>query len=306
MQSALQKANIGGGNQWRDEFNERMIELRQELVRNYVRRDEFTTALNQVKEQSLRDVSSLQNALEASARKIGGLRRTELPAVEPPKPSNQMQAVERNQVSASRAPNMQNSRGSSQEHMVLITLHRHQGSKLGLSLDGSDGKTLLIESIAKDGDIPAWNAENPSLAVKPRDRIVSINDISGDSGMLIDEMSLSSASKTILQVMRAPGNRNVVQLDDVEPYAKKQLFVRFPADRGGNLGMSLKCCENDVLKIAKIAVGCVQRWNENNPSLAVKVDDQLVAVNGKSGSPSVMLEELKEGGEINLAFVRNE
>ena len=42
-----------------------------------------------------------------------------------------------------------------------------------------DGATLLIEGI-NEGTINTWNMENPGNPVKPGDRIVSVNGVSGD------------------------------------------------------------------------------------------------------------------------------
>lgn len=321
MQSVMPYAQAGGN--WREELHERIIELRQEFARGYVRRDEFITAMNEVREQSLKDVSSLQDALESSARKVGSLRKELQPGSISP-----MQALDNK---ASTFPSMQTAlspqraladttnrnKRSPKDAEVQIILYRKEGSKLGLSLDGSDGKSLMIDRIATEGDIPSWNAANPSQAVKPGDRIVAINDVRGDSGMLIDEMASSSSMKTVLMVVRQAESqsRKVIHLDEVQPRMSnnarnnernKQLFVRLPANRDEKLGMSLKCDEDDILKIAKIVPGCVQRWNDTNPNSAVRSGDQLISVNGKSGSPTSMLEELKDGGEINLVFVRNE
>jgi len=70
--------------------------------------------------------------------------------------------------------------------------------------------------------------------------------------------------------------------------------------------MSLRCDEDDILTISRIVPGCVQRWNDNNASLAVRHGDQLLSVNGQTGSPTAMLEELKQAGEITLVFLRNQ
>jgi len=296
-------ANAGFG---RDEFNERLIELRQEIARGYVRKDEFLAAISAAKDQSTNDVSLLQNALESSAAKVGSLRKADMhsastPSLEnSPNPMYQPRLSPRLEITSRKSPRRDDGE-------VQIVLNRREGSKLGLSLDGSDGKALAIERITPEGDIPSWNAANPSDRLKPGDRIVAINDVRGDSGMLIDEMASSSNSKTVLMVARQAEFRKVIHLDEVQPQMKNNhIFVRLPANRDEKLGMSLKCDEEDVLKIVKIVPGCMKRWNENNARMAVRTGDQLISANGKSGSPTTMLEELKDGGEINLVFLRIE
>lgn len=65
---------------------------------------------------------------------------------------------------------------------------------LGLSVDFSDEKTLLIEGIQSRGAVAKWNKEHPDRAIVLQDRIIAANDVSGDADLIVRELQTRSPS----------------------------------------------------------------------------------------------------------------
>jgi len=73
----------------------------------------------------------------------------------------------------------------------VVRLQRPRGGRsLGLAVDHSDGRTLLIQELSADGLLAEWNTScDPAEQIHPGDRIVCVNGRSGDSRGLLEEMS---------------------------------------------------------------------------------------------------------------------
>jgi len=56
--------------------------------------------------------------------------------------------------------------------------------QLGISIDLTDGKSLLIEEVLEPGLVQAFNKENPDQALAALDRIVEVNGKSADSQVM--------------------------------------------------------------------------------------------------------------------------
>mmetsp|Transcript_22398 Transcript_22398/g.63627 ORF Transcript_22398/g.63627 Transcript_22398/m.63627 type:complete len:136 (+) Transcript_22398:80-487(+) len=82
-----------------------------------------------------------------------------------------------------------------------IQLVKADGKRLGVDVDLSDGKTLVVDCI-NEGLMKEWNEASPSLAVKASDRILSINGVEGDSNSLTDECKRSQ--KLEMRIQRSP------------------------------------------------------------------------------------------------------
>lgn len=60
-------------------------------------------------------------------------------------------------------------------------------NRLGVDADWSDGKTLYIKAILA-GAVHDWNRENPTKAVQPGDRVISVNGVTGDAQAMVREI----------------------------------------------------------------------------------------------------------------------
>jgi len=83
------------------------------------------------------------------------------------------------------------------EWMITLKNPKKSPSALGVHLDHSDGRTLLVQWIgpAVNGEVSvfeAWNAGNPSKKVCVGDRIVQVNGKSGKSIPLINTLSTTA------------------------------------------------------------------------------------------------------------------
>ncbi|CAJ1359111.1 unnamed protein product [Effrenium voratum] len=71
-------------------------------------------------------------------------------------------------------------------------------NRLGVDADWSDGKTLYIKAILA-GAVSDWNKENPTLAVQPGDRVISVNGVSGDAQAMVREIKDRSLLQLLFQ-----------------------------------------------------------------------------------------------------------
>jgi len=78
-----------------------------------------------------------------------------------------------------------------------VEINRSSGGTLGVSVDGSDGQSLLVEEIDEGGVMMEWNKRNPDLAVKPGYRIIEVNGKRGNS----EELAEEAATTIILHIL---------------------------------------------------------------------------------------------------------
>lgn len=83
------------------------------------------------------------------------------------------------------------------EYEVKIIRGPPGPSYLGMSLDFSNGEVLLVESVAKDGAISAWNAENPARAVCKADHIVAVNGVRGRVELMVAELQCKARAREV-------------------------------------------------------------------------------------------------------------
>lgn len=86
---------------------------------------------------------------------------------------------------------------------VSIAVDRTEGARLGIDVDHSDGKSLLIEHVSS-GLVSAWNKEHPDMAVQEGDRLVAANGVRGDAIELVEECRKNAVLR--LTVRRAHSN----------------------------------------------------------------------------------------------------
>jgi len=72
----------------------------------------------------------------------------------------------------------------------VVRIDGSPGERLGIDVDHSDGRSLLIMSVSSDGSflLPAWNLAHPEQAIKPGDRFVSVNNRQGNVEQLLEEI----------------------------------------------------------------------------------------------------------------------
>eukprot|EP00435_Cladocopium_sp_Y103_P027712 s3001_g6.t2 len=69
----------------------------------------------------------------------------------------------------------------------MVTVSISGSNRLGVDADWSDGKTLYIKAILA-GAVHDWNKENPTKAVQPGDRVISVNGVTGDAQAMVREI----------------------------------------------------------------------------------------------------------------------
>jgi hypothetical protein len=187
---------------------------------------------------------------------------------------------------------------SMNEETLYIT--RHPG-KVGLSLDGSSGQYLQIQKV-NEGLIQSWNLENPYQALNPGDKIYGINSIRGDPQRMIQETGRADSAILTVQVVRA--NQRVAQPPGMYmPQPRSEFTIRLNiANR--KMGLSLDCDDGKTLLITDVKDGPITDWNRSNPAQQVGAGCRILAVNGQSGSPQVLLEETQRGGNIEIKLLR--
>mmetsp|Transcript_41504 Transcript_41504/g.65840 ORF Transcript_41504/g.65840 Transcript_41504/m.65840 type:complete len:501 (-) Transcript_41504:207-1709(-) len=168
-----------------------------------------------------------------------------------------------------------------------IQLQCAPGDRLGLSLNGQDGRTLLIERI-NDGLVKRWNSMSSRDQCQVGDRIVAVNGERGDSKtlMTIATESVKAGRDLTLKV------------------ASIAFDVRLFCMKDEKLGVSLDCVDQRTLVVTAVNAGLIQDWNTHHPDKAISVGDQIVGANGVKGGPADIIAETQKGGELILSVRR--
>jgi hypothetical protein len=72
-----------------------------------------------------------------------------------------------------------------------------EATTLGVNVDVSAGRYLIIDSVDGTGMIGAWNAAHPEEEIKAGDKIVDVNGLSGNAGQL----ALVCANNEVLDIL---------------------------------------------------------------------------------------------------------
>lgn len=98
-----------------------------------------------------------------------------------------------------------------------ILLDLSSGLKMGLDMDfRSDPRAIIVKNVMPDGAVGQWNKSNPPhLSVNIGDRIVAVNDISGDATKMVNEGSSCFKAKRNISmtlesrsIVVSPGEQN--------------------------------------------------------------------------------------------------
>mmetsp|Transcript_75757 Transcript_75757/g.214150 ORF Transcript_75757/g.214150 Transcript_75757/m.214150 type:complete len:193 (+) Transcript_75757:104-682(+) len=109
------------------------------------------------------------------------------------------------------------------EHRYEITLDKTAGTRLGMDVGSAkDGKDMVIAGFA-NGLVEEWNRLNPHCMVKVGDRIVQVNDCTGDAEKLIDECKKNMLLR--VHLVRDPEVPVLDQLDQCMGQAPEDKIV---------------------------------------------------------------------------------
>lgn len=96
-------------------------------------------------------------------------------------------------ASSSTSPDV---RGS---HDFMVDIRKEHDGKLGVNVDCTDGATISILSVGQDGPVHDWNAKNPLKRLQVEDRIVTVNDLTGDVAAMKAECKRSSLLHLVIR-----------------------------------------------------------------------------------------------------------
>jgi|EP00927_Polykrikos_kofoidii_P001647 hypothetical protein len=162
---------------------------------------------------------------------------------------------------------------------------RKVNKEFGLDVDHGDNVTLKVIKI-KPGAVSDWNTKNPLDAVKVDDRIISVNDISGSSEQLIDEVMKADELRIIL--------KRTTELEIT--------VIKDTSDQA--IGLDI---DANVLKVIKVKDGPIMNFNTgldaSYSEFAVRNGDKIVQVNRKNEREE-MIKELKTQQTLNMVLFR--
>jgi len=92
-------------------------------------------------------------------------------------------------------------------HFSIALRRERKGVTLGLNVDGTDGRSLLINKVS-EGLVNDWNMLNPDKVVRAGDRVVSVNGCAG-SAIKLTEM-LKFADDFEMVIVGSPGTSPAV------------------------------------------------------------------------------------------------
>jgi len=171
-----------------------------------------------------------------------------------------------------------------------VTLPRSDKAQkeLGMVVDFADGVTLHVSEL-QDGDniTAAVNASLPEDGqIKINDFIVEVNGIRENGGKMVAEME---ENKDLELVLRRP----------------QQWHVQL-SKKGGPLGLDLHfAVRGRSLVVVALTLGSIHVWNAEHAddSKSVKEHDRIMEVNGFSGAPLDLLQEISKTDELDLLLM---
>lgn len=142
----------------------------------------------------------------------------------------------------------------------------------------------LVVMGVKEGPGLEWNKANKGSELKQFDRIMKVNDVTGNPQDLIVEMNKSIS---VVMAIKRPAERRVA-IDRSGP-------------RGKLLGLGLANLDGLSLFVKDVvADGLVHAWNEEHPGERIEKDYRVVEVNGVRDNSQAMLDQLTQCERLEL------
>lgn len=95
------------------------------------------------------------------------------------------------------------------ERLVMQVDQRSGAGKLGVEVDGSDGRTLEIKKIKEGGAVAKWNIDNTCQQVALGDRIVDVNGVNSNVKRMMKELT----KRLVIDITVDPGESSVCFVD---------------------------------------------------------------------------------------------
>lgn len=161
------------------------------------------------------------------------------------------------------------------------------GMPLGIEVDQVTEETQLVVKAVTGGLAEKWNSlSSSSEVIKPRDRIVSINGTTG-------------VNTELLAILKEEMNQISITLQHPEEFE-----VRL--QRSGDYGVKLVYKKASLGLLIKEVYdsGSFNQWNKHNVNKQILPYDRIVAVNGCAGTPSELVQKMKEEITLILTLLR--
>eukprot|EP00930_Biecheleria_cincta_P061901 TRINITY_DN4743_c0_g1_i2.p1 TRINITY_DN4743_c0_g1~~TRINITY_DN4743_c0_g1_i2.p1 ORF type:complete len:223 (+),score=57.43 TRINITY_DN4743_c0_g1_i2:97-765(+) len=154
-----------------------------------------------------------------------------------------------------------------------VELDVEQEENIGISVDTTCEAFPIIRSVAGSVD------GGKGASAKPYDRILRIDDQEISSSSEVQKLNIAGKKRLQLTLQR-PVERDVV------------------LKRPGSLGVTINYKNSTMgLVIVAIPAGLLANWNQANPQKAVKPFDRVSAVDGQTGTPELLCDLMRGGGD---------
>jgi len=187
-----------------------------------------------------------------------------------------------------------------------ITLDNSKGGRLGLELDGSNGRNLLITSIM-GGLVQEWNTGcDEAQRVRIGHSIIAVNGTHGSSAWLLQEIQKEEVLSITLVSIAASETREIcmcicgIWQVNSEESGRYQITLD-NADRQ-TLGLEMDGSDGRTLCITSIYGGFVQEWNETHKDQRIRAGDSILAVNSVHGDSGELLREIHQEQSLRLVL----
>jgi hypothetical protein len=151
----------------------------------------------------------------------------------------------------------------------------------------------IIGTISEVGAVDKWNSTCPeSQVICTSHRVCSVD---GDAG---------NGTKLVLKISKAQKTNQEINLILQRP---RKIRLKLQKMIGEPLGMVFRYIDAPFgLLISGLRDGLIQDWNSENPSLAVKVGDRILSVNGREtqlGGAEKVIEILQSEMDVELVIL---
>jgi serine/threonine protein kinase len=191
---------------------------------------------------------------------------------------------------------------------------RSSGEKLGIRTS-KEGKSLYIKAI-DDGAVHVWNVSHSdaSSEVRPGDRIVEVNGISGDASMLSEQCKQNMKLHVKIEAavheieMESEEEAPLPIMAKVEPVLMEPMLIcddqgtntfvfEVILDRSSGMKLGIRTSKDSTsIGIEAIDDGAVKVWNAAHlfTPTEVQIGDRIIEVNGVTGDASALSKACKE------------
>jgi hypothetical protein len=158
----------------------------------------------------------------------------------------------------------------------------------------SDAPVMAVKSVRPDGMLAKYNLHFPEKAVQVHDVFLSVNHISGEWSLMLEELKKQELEILVERPTKALGVIGARWTVEITKPLGERIGARFFSVR--------KCRDRTVLAVSDCGSGALLAHNMANPATGIARNDVIISVNEEI-DPIKMVDEMF-GGIVTIVVER--